>query len=603
MRVIAPLVAAGSVLLALLGCSENSLSTLPDDPEIVDTADPGDTEPPTTIPPPPAPEVRPPIADAGPDRTVATGDAVLLDGSASYDPQGLEPLDFAWTLVSFPPGSSVSIEGLDSVDPAFTADVPGAFVFELTVGNTEAMWDETPASVTITAEDDPVLEPVANAGPDQTVDNGLFVLLDGSASFDPQGLEPLTFTWQMVQRPQGSAASIVAPDTPMPGFQSDVPGDYVVEMTVINQAGVADSTPDQVVVTVEQVLQPPVADAGIDLSGTVGTPVPLSGVASTDPQGLTPLSYGWSFANKPAGSNAQLIQAGSATPSFTPDQPGSYTLELTVGNTAGLWDQTPDTVAVTVSEVVVVEPIAEAGPDFGVLPLEQVELDGTASTDPSGAYPMVYDWTMVSKPAGSSAVLDDESAAQPAFFADLAGAYTFELTVQNADGVWDTTPDTVTVEAVPLDGFYVEVSWDNDNDLDLHVLDGSTPMWGDGDCNYCNLNPDWGAAGPDDDPSLDADAIYGYGPETTTIDVPANGTYEVKVHYYGLDGGSSCGSFSSCPVSIATVKIYLGGTLSQTLTRQMDDAGQVWTAATIDWPSAQITPIDQMSTTSETYCY
>jgi hypothetical protein len=600
MRVLAPLVAAGSILLALLGCSENSLSSIPDDPEIVDTADPGV---PPDIPPPPAPEVRPPIAYAGPDRTVATGTDVVLDGSASYDPQGLEPLDFAWTLVSFPPGSSVSIDGLDRVDPVFTADVAGPFVFELTVANSEAMWDETPAVVTITAEEDPVLEPVANAGPDQTVDNGLFVLLDGSASYDPQGLEPLAFTWQMVQRPSGSAASIVAPDTPMPGFQSDVPGDYVIEMTVANSAGVVDSTPDQVVVTVEQVLQPPVADAGIDLAGTVGTPVPLSGVASTDPQGLLPLSYSWSFASRPGGSTAQLIQPGSVTPSFTPDQAGTYVLELTVGNTAGLWDQTPDSVAVTVTELEVVEPIAEAGANFGVLPLEQVQLDGTASTDPSGAYPLVYAWTMVSKPSGSLAALDDPSASQPSFFADLAGSYTFELTVQNADGVWDTTPDTVTVESVPIDGFYVEVSWDNDNDLDLHILDGSTPMWGDGDCNYCNLNPEWGAPGPDDNPSLDADAIYGYGPETTTIDAPANGTYEVKVHYYGLDGASSCGSFSSCPVSIATVKVYLGGVLSQTMTRQMDDAGQVWTAVTIDWPSGQITPIDQMTTTSETYCY
>jgi len=596
MRVLAPLVAVGAILMGLLGCSENTLSQLPPKEDVGDTGLPD-------LPPPP-PEAGPvdPIADAGPDRVWATGQLITLDGSASYDPQGLDPLAYQWTLTGFPSGSSVQVAGLDGVAPTFTGDVAGQFTFDLTVGNTVGLWDATPASVTITVEDDPVLEPVANAGPDQTLDSGSVVALDGTGSFDPQGLEPLDYVWQIVQRPSGSIAGLNDDAAPQPVFTADVYGTYVVEMTVRNSAGVFDSTPDQVVITANQVLLAPVADAGIDVAASVGTGVSLTGLASYDPQGLAPLQYLWTFTNVPSGSTASLIQAGSGTPSFTPDQPGLYIAELTVGNTANLWDLTPDKVNITVTEVIVEEPVADAGADFGVLPLESVQLDGTASYDPNGLSPLTYQWTMLSQPAGSTSTLSNTAASQPSFFADLAGAYVFELTVQNTDGTWDTTPDTVTVEAIPIDGFYVEVSWDNDNDLDLHILDGGSALWSYGDANYCNMNPSWGAAGGLDDPSLDADAIYGYGPETTTIDAPAAGSYGVRVHYYGLNGASDCGSFSSCPVSVATVKIYLGGILAQEFSRSMDDAGQVWSVADISWPSGNITTIDTMGTTSETYC-
>ncbi|MCB9675938.1 MAG: hypothetical protein H6737_12520 [Alphaproteobacteria bacterium] len=596
MRVLAPLFAAGLVLLGLLGCSENTLSNLPP------KEDTGDTGLPEIPPPPPPPGPTEPIADAGPDRVWATGDLISLDGTASYDPQGLDPLDYVWTLTAFPAGSSVQVNGLDTAMPAFVGDIAGTFSFELTVMNTAGLWDSTPARVTITVEDEPVYEPVANAGPDQTLDEGSVVQLDGTNSFDPQNLVPLEYLWQIVQRPPGSTAVLDVNSSSTPSFLADEHGTYVVEMTVRNSAGVFDSTPDQVVISANEVLLPPVANAGLDISATSGNVVNLNGLGSTDPQGLTPLQYVWSFTSKPSGSAATLVQAGTATPSFTPDLPGLYIAELTVGNTANLWDPTPDKVNINVSELVVQEPVAEAGANFGVLPLEQVQLDGTASYDPAGLTPLTYAWTMISKPSGSTASLNNTAASQPSFFADLAGAYVFELTVMNSAGTWDTTPDQVTVEAIPIDGFYVEVSWDNDNDLDLHVLNNSSAMWSDGDCNYCNMNPSWGAAGAMDDPSLDADAIYGYGPETTTIDMPANGTYEVRVHYYGLNGSSSCGTFSSCPVSTATVKVYLGGVLTQTFTRVMDDASQVWTVGTIAWPSGTITPIDSMGSTSQTYC-
>ena len=92
--------------------------------------------------------------------------------------------------------------------------------------------------------------------------------------------------------------------------------------------GQALSDPATVTITVSPVNDPPVADAGPDQSVTVGVPVTLDGSGSTDPDG-DPLTYAWVL-TAPAGSSAALSGADTASPAFTPDVAGDYTIELVV---------------------------------------------------------------------------------------------------------------------------------------------------------------------------------------------------------------------------------------------------------------------------------
>ena len=89
----------------------------------------------------------PPVADAGEDQTVTTGESVMLDGSGSSDADG-DDLSYSWTLTA-PDGSTAELVDADTAMPSFTTDVDGDYVVELTVNDGQA--DTEPVSVTVTA--------------------------------------------------------------------------------------------------------------------------------------------------------------------------------------------------------------------------------------------------------------------------------------------------------------------------------------------------------------------------------------------------------------------------------------------------------------------
>jgi subtilisin family serine protease len=75
----------------------------------------------------------PPVAMAGGDRTVQSGEGVQLDGSASFDPNQ-DPITFAWDF--YPPlNSSAALDDPASATQAFTADICGEYQAVLTVND------------------------------------------------------------------------------------------------------------------------------------------------------------------------------------------------------------------------------------------------------------------------------------------------------------------------------------------------------------------------------------------------------------------------------------------------------------------------------------
>lgn len=111
-----------------------------------------------------------------------------------------------------------------------------------TTGDGTADWQTTEASNATPPVNTP---PVANAGPDQSVDQYSIVHLDGSASSDADG-DPLTYSWSVVSGP--SYVALTGASTATPSFTAASVGTYVLSLTVYD--GRASSKLDTVTVTV-----------------------------------------------------------------------------------------------------------------------------------------------------------------------------------------------------------------------------------------------------------------------------------------------------------------------------------------------------------------
>ncbi len=373
-----------------------------------------------------------PIALAGIDQAGYLGNVFKFNGNQSSDPDG-DPLTYHWSILSKPNKSEASLMDTSRVDPSFEPDVVGRYEIQLVVKDAEL--ESAPDSLVLTVVFDND-KPIAVAGEDQNTTVGNIVNLDGSASSDPEN-QPLTYRWMVISQPEGSSAVLSDKSAVSPNLTPDQPGNYVIQL-IVND-GVTDSAPDTVNVTAGQyVNNKPIANAGSDQQVAVGTPVTLNGSASSDPEG-SPLSFSWAFVSVPNGSSASLYGGMSANPTFTPNEAGSYIVQLIVND--GELDSSADTVTVLV-ENENQRPIANAGLDQTGIVDQLVNLDGSGSRDPDGDS-LSYSWEIISQPSEASASLSNPDNVNPSFATGVEGAYVVRLVV--SDGNQSSTPDTVTI--------------------------------------------------------------------------------------------------------------------------------------------------------------
>ncbi|HSM57591.1 MAG TPA: PKD domain-containing protein [Candidatus Sulfomarinibacteraceae bacterium] len=182
--------------------------------------------------------------------------------------------------------------------------------------------DSATATLTVLSTSEP---PTANAGPDQTVNEGQLVAFAGSGE-DPEGAT-LEISWDF-----GDGATASGSFNPTHTYADD--GDYLVTLTVTDDVGLSAS--DSLIVTVLNVA--PTVDAGPDQTVDGGVPVHFEG-SFTDPGVLDTHSIEWDFGD---GSGA----AGTLTPVHVYDDAGVYTVTLTVTDDDG--GVGSDTLVVTV---------------------------------------------------------------------------------------------------------------------------------------------------------------------------------------------------------------------------------------------------------------
>ena len=279
--------------------------------------------------------------------------------------------------------------------------------------------------------------PTAEAGGPYPVELGLGVTLDGSGSIDPDeayGDSVAIYDWDMNRDGvygdvTGVAPTLTADELEWFGIYS---GTYEIGLQVQDSFGAMDTD----VATIVRV-GAPVANAVVEPSeiprNDRNTTVVTFDASVSDGDSLT---YDW---NIPDGAFANGSSSSSqiASVTFLGDVE-QYFWELTVSNFVAS-DQTGGIIIVRNDP-----PVANAGPNRSARIGETYVMDGSGSMDPNDD-PITYEWSFISIPPESAAVLDDPTSATPSFVADPAGQYVAQLVVRDHELTSNT--DTVTIVA------------------------------------------------------------------------------------------------------------------------------------------------------------
>ena len=191
----------------------------------------------------------------------------------------------------------------------------------------------------------PTLPPTADAGPNQTVNGGVTVALNGSHSTDPDG-SIASYMWTQTN---GIPVTLSDPRAPQPTFIAPSVGveseALTFQLTVTDDGGLSDT--DNVIINVSNVNQAPTADAGLDQTVDADDTVTLDGSNSFDPDDWIS-SYLWTQTN---GMPVTLSDPGAPQPTFIAPSVGTSSekvlnFELAVTDGEGLCDT--DSVIITI---------------------------------------------------------------------------------------------------------------------------------------------------------------------------------------------------------------------------------------------------------------
>ena len=348
----------------------------------------------------------------------------LLSYTAVVSSLELEQPQYLWQLEKKPELSQTSLGQPQGLTTTLQPDVPGDYALKLTL--TDSLGKSLTAKLTLN-----VSALTTNAAPTAIIEvekNFIKIneklSLSASKSSDPERA-PLSYQWEILQFPAGSAFNLSAPTAVNTDFITDSAGTYLLQLTVSDGE---KSAQKQLNITAESNNQAPVAEVSSSAKKIrPGDTVRLTAKA-TDPEGA-PLTYQWKLGIKPRNSQAQLSAATAIETDLTTDLEGEYVI----------WLQASDGEKKSFPRGLKIEAYQNFAPEVTIQPFQPLVAVGEArsltalATDFEGS-PLSYLWTVDKAPAGAQVNLSQPTQASTDFSANLVGEYYLMLVVTDNQG-------------------------------------------------------------------------------------------------------------------------------------------------------------------------
>jgi gliding motility-associated-like protein len=348
-------------------------------------------------------------ANAGPNQQLCGATTTVMAANTAT-----APAVGTWTVVS----GTATIASPNSPTTGVSGLVSGTVTLRWTINNGPC--GTTTSTVTISNFNPN--DPVANAGPDQSICVPVapnVVTMSGSPVTAPG-----VGTWSVVSGPAGAVfANVNSPTTQVSNL---LVGTYVIRWTVDNGPCPNGVTTDDMIVRVYDFTNPP-ANAGPDVSlCTANGTVTMAGSSLTGPA-----TGNWTLVS----GTGTIANAGSPTTTVTGLQVGQNIFQWTVDNgpCSGL---TTDQMSIFIYDPN--NPLANAGPNQAFCtPVTSTTMQGSAVT-----FPAQGTWTQT---AGPAAVIANPNSPTTAITGLQVGVSQFTWTVNNGPCPNGVTSSTMTI--------------------------------------------------------------------------------------------------------------------------------------------------------------
>ena len=403
-----------------------------------------------------------------------TANVVDYDTVATVCPTAspVQSYSYAWTLLHAPAGSTATLSGANTLNPSFTPDVAVAggnvYTLQLLASDSTGASSTRVFDIPVGTAGCGVSPPAVTINPIGSTTLGSTISL--SAVTTNACAASLAYAWRITSLQAGSFATLLGANTASPSFVADVAGNYSFSVTVTDASGLtASDGPAAYTASAPPAFTATMAPQQLGPGGPIpgpggyyqGIPLQVAGdgtIGANSCSGTLPCAFAWTMISVPPSSAAAFNNPTAQSPSFTPDQSGTYSFKVTVtsgGRTAIAPPQT-----VTVGNCGAQAPAAAIGillPDATPAPVSAFATAtgltvqfNASSTDRDNlpacglSQSVTFSWALTAKPAGSTASIVAPTLSNPTIKPDVKGAYTVVLTATDSTGRSGTATVVVT---------------------------------------------------------------------------------------------------------------------------------------------------------------